>query len=257
MLGILCLATLSLHAQTASDSVTISGHVTDFEGNAIDSCSIVWNFGQGPQTLTDGNGFYSMRLKKGKYIAMYAIYLPSYCHTATANHWPEEKKRLEYWAWNVIADRDTTIDIRYDRVEVYGLHAFHVTGSVSTYQLWFRPMVMSRTVTDMMKTPKEKISNGNYKEHSLLPIIGEPNVEDWSPDPENLDVKVWVESESVPVLMKRKVDEYIDADQIMKAYMVTVPYGKKQNNLPYIVFKVQLTDLETGEHGEGIYYMEK
>ena len=31
----------------------------------------------------------------------------------------------------------------------------------------------------------------------------------------------------------------------------------RNNTLPYYVFKVELTDLENGDRGEAIYYMEK
>ena len=42
------------------------------------------------------------------------------------------------------------------------------------------------------------------------------------------------------------------------AYLLTVDMPKHQKNiLPYRIFKVELTDLENGDRGEGLYYMEK
>ena len=34
-------------------------------------------------------------------------------------------------------------------------------------------------------------------------------------------------------------------------------YVDPKNILPYRIFKVELTDLENGDRGEGLYYMEK
>lgn len=52
----------------------------------------------------------------------------------------EKDQRLEFWAWNFIADRDTTLNIRYHRMEVYGLRIFHIPGGMPTYQIYVRPM---------------------------------------------------------------------------------------------------------------------
>ena len=42
------------------------------------------------------------------------------------------------------------------------------------------------------------------------------------------------------------------------AYLLTVDMPRHQKNiLPYRIFKVELTDLENGDRGEGLYYMEK
>ena len=37
---------------------------------------------------------------------------------------PEKDQRLEFWGWDFIADRDTTLNIQYHRMEAYGLRAF-------------------------------------------------------------------------------------------------------------------------------------
>ena len=58
----------------------------------------------------------------------------------------EKDQRLEFWAWNFIADRDTTLNIRYHRMEVYGLRIFHIPGGMPTYQIYVRPMSLTRTL---------------------------------------------------------------------------------------------------------------
>lgn len=84
----------------------------------------------------------------------------TYAHTALKNGLlPESEHRLEFWAWDFIADRDTTLDIRYHRMEAYLL------------------------TVDLPKQPEKA--------------------------------------------------------------------------LPYRVFKVEVEDLENGDRGEGLYYMDK
>ncbi len=47
----------------------------------------------------------------------------AHCHLEE-NGCPRLNTVLEFWAWDFIADRDTTLDIRYHRMEAYGLRAF-------------------------------------------------------------------------------------------------------------------------------------
>ncbi len=56
---LLALPVFPLQAQTATDSVTMSGRVTDYEGQPIDSCSLFWqtpSFDDAAQPTTDANG---------------------------------------------------------------------------------------------------------------------------------------------------------------------------------------------------------
>lgn len=79
-----------------------------------------------------------------------------------------------------------------------------------------------------------------------------------APRPEQLKATVWIDGEEVPVLMKQEIKEYFDANEYGNAYLLTVDFPKLQKaELPYHVFKVELTDLENGDRGEGLYYMEK
>lgn len=141
------LSCTAVYAQQ-QDSVTIHGRVTDYNGQPIDSASIWW---QNPQfndiieAITDKDGHYTARIPKGKYQSAASIYLPSYAHIAMKSGLPETEHRLEFWAWDFIADRDTTLDIRYHRMEAYGLRAFRIPGAMPTYQIYVRPMSLTRT----------------------------------------------------------------------------------------------------------------
>ena len=169
----------SLVAQTSqviTDSVTINGRVTDYDNHPLDNVSVSWarpDFSEVSVTLTDKNGNYSIRIPKGKYHSMGALNMDEYIIANSTL--PEKDQRLEFWGWDFIADRDTTL-------------------------------------------------NG----------------------------------EKVPILMKQEIKEYFAPDEWGNAYLLTVDMPKNRNNtLPYYVFKVELTDLENGDRGEAIYYMEK
>lgn len=60
------------------------------------------------------------------------------------------------------------------------------------------------------------------------------------------------------ILRKQEVKEYIGPKESVNAYLLTVELPKHPDTaLPYRVFKVELEDLENGDRGEGLYYMEK
>jgi len=156
------LSCTAVYAQQ-QDSVTIHGRVTDYNGQPIDSASVWW---QNPQfndiieAITDKDGHYTARIPKGKYQSAASIYLPSYAHIAMKSGLPETEHRLEFWAWDFIADRDTTLDIRYHRMEAYGLRAFRIPGAMPTYQIYVRPMSLTRTYQWMKETKPESLVHG-------------------------------------------------------------------------------------------------
>ena len=59
--------------------------------------------------------------------------------------------------------------------------------------------------------------------------------------------------------MKQEIKEYFDATEYGNAYLLTVDMPKHQKNYstPTEYLKLELTDLENGDRGEGLYYMEK
>lgn len=245
------------------DSVTICGRVTDYNGQPIDSCSINWNspeFTPIIKIVTNKDGYYTARIPKGKYRSVYAIYQPSYIHTALKNGiLPESEYRLEYWGWDFIADRDTTLNIRYHRMEAYGIRVFRIPGGMPAYQVYVRPMSLTRTYQWMKVTQPASMRNGeNLDGIEQHPQSKEAKEMPLSPHPEQLKVTVRIDGEEVPILMKQEIKEYSDANQYCNAYLLTVDLPKHpRQDLPYCVFKVELEDLGNGDRGEGIYYMEK
>ncbi len=96
---ILTLCLMAMVAQAQNDSVMISGKVTDFDGTPIDSCTVCWmneSFETITQALTNSEGYYSAKIRKGNYNAVAAIYEPSYAHNALNTGLPENQHRLEF-----------------------------------------------------------------------------------------------------------------------------------------------------------------
>ncbi len=251
------LAATAGHAQQR-DSVTISGQVTDYDGRPIDSCSVMWqdpSFSDVLTVLTNREGRYTARIPKGRYQSMAAIRLDTYPHTAAKN-FPEADQRLEFWAWNFIADRDTTLDIRYHRMEVYGLHAFQIAGGVPTYQLFVRPMSLTRFL-QWMKQGKEAVHGQDLSQIQQQVASEEAEAIITAPPACQLKATVWLDGEEVPVLMVQEIKEYYSADEYGNAYLLTVDRPKHTTTLPYRIFKVELEDLKNGDRGEGLYHMEK
>ena len=157
-------------------------------------------------------------------------------YSVIGSTWAEKDQRLEFWAWDFIADRDTVLNIQYHRMEAYGLRVFRIPGATPSYVIYVRPMSLTRYQKWLKnKTPEVLLA----------------------PSPENLDVKVTIDGEEVAILMKQEIKEYFDPGEYGNAYLLTVDFPKKKTKNSYSVFKVVLKDLENGDKGEGLYYWEK
>lgn len=69
-----------------------------------------------------------------------------------------ENLRLEFWGRNFIADRDASLNIQYNRMEAYGMHVFQIPGGVPAYQIYVRPMSLTRFLAN------KGIQNAQHKE---------------------------------------------------------------------------------------------
>ncbi|MFA8436352.1 MAG: carboxypeptidase-like regulatory domain-containing protein [Marinifilaceae bacterium] len=229
-----CVICMSVNAQT--DSISISGVVRDFQGNPVDSCLVELfhaNFKTAYQTHTDKEGRYSLQVSKGNYLALGALKMSEY--PLAGSTLPKDKQRLEFWAWNLIAKENLTINIQYHRLEVYGVNIFRVQGANPGYTIYCRPMSLSRGFSN--------------PELSLDQI-------DLCPDPKELEVKVEVNGIPVNVNMKQKVKEYVSSG-ICNAYLLHVDLPRDQVDKPYDIFHIEMTDLANGDRGESIIFKEK
>ena len=252
---------MAIVAQAQNDSVTIAGKVTDFDGTPIDSCTVCWmneSFETITQALTNSEGYYSAKIKKGNYNAVAAIYEPSYTYNALNTELPESEHRLEFWAWNFIADRDTILNIRYHRMEAYGIHSFYIPGAVPTFQIYVRPMSLTRTYDWMKKKkPKSLVHGEDLSKITQQPVTKKAKSSKLSPSIKEIGIRVWIDGEEVELLQKQEINEYVSANEIMNAYLLTVDRPTHNTSLPYWVIKIELKDLKNGDCGEGIYYMVK
>lgn len=238
LLAIYSLCLMSCDRKVSNDYVTISGYVTDFEGNPLDSVSVNWKdvaFDKDiAQALTDKNGYYTAQVKKGRYYSVIGLNMSKYPFPGSTL--PEDEQRLEFWAWNYIADRDTTFNIRYHRMEAYGIHAFRIPGATPAYTIYVRPISLTRMQAWMKnKTPEILMA----------------------PSPENAVVTININGEKVPINMIQEVKEYFNETEYANAYLLSVGLPEKENNLPYDIFHVYLEDKENGDKGEGVYFLDK
>ena len=83
------------------------------------------------ETVSDEAGHFSLSVPDGAYPFLTAVreYGDRY---------------LEYWAQNIPARGEWTLDVRIDTLEVYGLHVFHVKGAANALTVYFRPMSLQK-----------------------------------------------------------------------------------------------------------------
>lgn len=224
------------------ETITIAGKVTDFEGTAIDSCVIQVlhsDFSTAYETYTDKNGDYKIEnAKKGKYLALYAIRPEEY---PRRNAVPDKDKRLEYWAWNLIADRNLTINPRYHRLELYGLTAFKIQGGPGI-MVYVRPMSLGKLLqySDEIYTNKERID----KEVDI------------SVSPEDFRAKAFIDNEPVNILSTQPIKEYAGNDkEPMIGYLMNLEINKRPEK-PYIEIRIEGENLEFNEKGENVCFYE-
>ncbi len=135
---------------------------------------------------------------------------------------------------------------------------FHIPGGMPTYQIYVRPMSLTRTLQWQKEEKSSLVHAQDLSKIEQTGLSKQAKGVLLAPSADKLKAIVWIDGEEVPVLMKQEIKEYFDATEYGNAYLLTVDMPRHQKNiLPYRIFKVELTDLENGDRGEGLYYMEK
>lgn len=247
MRKLLLLGTLILLLTSCEKDVhySVSGKVTDFNGQPLDSVTIRLRnkaFENIYETLSDKDGNYSLKVKEGDYYCLYAIKLPEY-----------RVNRLEYWTWNVPVHKDITINPQYDRMEIYGINVFEpqVTPQ-ETYMVYFRPMSLSKTLqfASEQEVNKKEFETANQTESLLDSSKKLINISPESISPEELVIEVnGVKSEIVGI---NKITEYARGFN-MYGYTVQIlkPEKSKNTDSEYDFISVTLNSKETNETGKG------
>jgi hypothetical protein len=253
MKNILLLGIIILLTSCSKDAhYVISGQVTNFKGQALDSVTVRLknkSFENSYETLSDKDGNYSIKVKEGDYYCLYAIKLPEY-----------RVNRLEYWAWNVPVHKDITINPQYDRMEIYGINAFEPQVSPQeTYMLYFRPMSLSKSLNLVSDQEIDKSEFEETKQTESL-LNKSDKLINISPDsisPEELTIEVnGVKAEIVGI---NKITEYARGFS-MYGYCVQIikPDSKSENSeIEYDLISITLNSKQTGEIGKGEAFIKK
>ena len=131
------------------------------------------------RTASDENGYYEIEAAEAVY--PFVIAVKDY-----------GVNNLEYWCQNLDLRQDQRLDMAFDKLEIYGLHAFAVKGGLNALMVYFCPMSLAKFQA------------------------GEANIA-----PEIADVKVRIDGAAVGVLITNEVKESI-GDGEMTAYLVHV-----------------------------------
>ncbi|HQF41594.1 MAG TPA: carboxypeptidase-like regulatory domain-containing protein [Ignavibacteriaceae bacterium] len=233
---IFCITFINAQENKNSDFILISGIVTDFDNNPIDSAFVeikYSDFSTAYKTYSDKNGYYEIQIKKGKYLALASMKLAEY--PSANSTLPKEKQKLEFWCWNLVADEDLTINIRYNRLEIYGVNVFRIQGATPGYTIYCRPISLTR----FFSGPDEDLSQI-----------------DLCPNPDELSVKVKINGNYVNVNMKEKVREYVPEGSLF-GYLIHVDLPNQLNEKTYDIMEIEMLDIKTKDKGEAFYFIEK
>lgn len=228
-----------------AQSYSITGWVTDYNGSPVDSCSIIIynpDFSEALETLSDANGYYRLdSIPKGRYAAIAAMRVNEYPRMRQV---PFEDMKLEFWAWNVILDNDLTLNIRYDKIELYGTKAFFEYGGRQELLIYTRPMSVTKVIRDpnfMDKTAQEKSTNVTVA-------------------PQHIDFKVYVDGNPIDVLSVQHLslpntngNSINDDCYLIQTYLPNDIYSHFER--PYEI-RVVGHNKEFDEWGECVYYLE-
>lgn len=241
---LLCFIACNTNISYPTETITVSGQVTDFEGNPIDSSIISIlseKFEVIKETYSDKNGFYKIEgLKKGHYASLYAMRPKEY---PRENAVAEKDMRLEFWAWNIVADTNIIINPRYQKLELYGTTVFEYLGGYKGLFVYFRPMSLTKYISyskDIYLNKKKTETTTNV-----------------SVKPENLKVTVYADDELLKINAIHPIEEFAGKDNIpMTAFLVQVDAPKTKPKRAYMIFRVEAENTEFGEKGENVYFYE-
>jgi len=217
------------------EMVNISGKLTDFDGDPIYNGDVEVKDAIMTRyayiTKTDEYGNYSIKVKKGMYMAIAAV--KDY-----------RTKFLEYWGWHLPAVCDIEINMRIGGLEIYAINAFMIQRSrpYNTVMVYFRPMSLKRTIEFENNT-----EHGSETNYDVLAL--------------NLskeDVEIRIDEQTANILAINKVTEKaVESPIQISGYLVQVSVPEMESQKEYIKIHITVADRETGERGEGCLFWAK
>lgn len=183
----------------------ITGFVTDQNGNKLENASVELkdsSFMTQRQAYTDSEGYFCFETEDAVYPFMTAVkdYAENY---------------LEYWCQNISASADLCLNIRIDKLEVYGLHVFRVKGGLDALMAYFRPMSLV------------KFQNG---ETDLCPEIRE--------------IQVTIDEKPAEILVQNMIKESI-GEQVTGACLIQFT---TKDGIPPDWRNIEIAITDTGGH---------
>lgn len=228
----------------ATDLVKISGKVTDYKGKPIDSCTVlIYNpdFTEAYETISDSQGDYVLdSIPKGRYAAIAAMRINEYPRLLQV---AQKNMKLEFWAWNVIADRDIILNIRYDKLELYGTTAFLEYGGRQELLIYTRPMSVTKVIAY-----QNFVNKSEAEKNSIVTV-----------EPKYMTFDVYADGKPLeiysiqPLTMKNKDNSV--GDDMCYLLQVELPKDVYTHNAPYEI-KVVGHNSQYNEHGESVYFLE-
>ena len=151
--------------------------------------------------------------------------------------------KLEFWAWNVPADRDIRLNIRYDKLELYGTTAFFEFGGRQELLIYTRPMSVTKVLEDpgfMDKTSQEK----NWKV---------------TVEPEQIEFEVYADGNRLKILSVQHLslpntNGNPNNDDCYLIHTSMPENILKRHDEPYEI-RVIGHNIEYDEWGENVYYL--
>lgn len=228
----------------ATDLVKISGKVTDYKGKPIDSCTVlIYNpdFTEAYETVSDPQGDYVLdSIPKGRYAAIAAMRINEYPRLLQV---ASKDMKLEFWAWNVIADRDIILNIRYDKLELYGTTAFLEYGGRQELLIYTRPMSVTKVIAY-----QNFVNKSEAEKNSIVTVEPKYMTFDVYADGKPLEIY-----SILPLTMKNKDNSV--GDDMCYLLQVELPKDVYTHNAPYEI-KVVGHNSQYNEHGESVYFLE-
>ena len=128
---------------------------------------------------------------------------------------------LEYWCQNISLQADMSLNLSFDKLEIYGLHVFSVKGAGNSLMVYFRPMSLPKFQQGM---------------------------QDIAPD--NIVIKASIDDQEVRVINTNSVKEFAGGCEL-SAYLIQVEIT--ESDVPWQKFDIQITDAD-GHYGAATIY---
>jgi len=209
----------------------IQGTVTNFANEPLAGAEVLLkrdDFSDAARAVADSQGRYSLLVPAGRYIALCAV----------RNY---QVENLEYWAWDIPAQGDLTIDCRVDGLELYGIHAWRPSGALPSYLVYVRPMSLQRCGKLIQEHGPDALDS--------LPVVA------ISPELTVQEIIAEVDGQTVPVFAVSRVSESAGPGRTMPGWLIQVGLPASTGTASPSRLSLELTDRETGEHGAGCVFL--